>query len=78
MRRSDMDIRQRIIRLIEKQMADFDPAYSLAEQLDSLQLFTLMSFIEEEFGIHFLALELRNENISELDKLTALVASKLK
>jgi acyl carrier protein len=78
MREPDMGIRERIVGLIEGEMASFDPAYSLSEQLDSLQLFSLVLLIEEEFEIHFVPIELRTENVADLDKITQLVASKLK
>lgn len=76
------DVRDEIKKYISSEFAgdsgvDLETADLLEEEVvDSLGIFTLISFIEEKFGIAIDPAEINLENFQSLDTITALVDSK--
>lgn len=77
------DIRNALKQFIEDEFVhdhtEIDGSLSLLEEeiIDSLGIFTLVSFIEETFGTVIDAEEVNLDNFDSLDSITKLVESKL-
>ena len=76
------DVREEIKKYISEEFAkdsgvDLETADLLEEEVvDSLGIFTLISFIEEKFGVSIDPAEINLENFQSLDTITALVDAK--
>jgi acyl carrier protein len=76
------DARQEIRKFIEDEFVvgdgvDLETADLLEEEvIDSLGIFTLISFIQENLGVEIEPEEINLENFQTLDSITSLVASK--
>jgi acyl carrier protein len=76
------DVREEIKKYISEEFAkdsgvDLETVDLLEEEVvDSLGIFTLISFIEEKFGVSIDPAEINLENFQSLDTITALVDAK--
>lgn len=73
-----MDIRARLQTFFASHLASFDSGRPLHEQLSSLEIYTVISKLELEFGVHIHSLEMTRDRFKNLDTVTELVEQKLR
>jgi acyl carrier protein len=67
---------EELIAILTEQVRGFDPGRSLADQVDSLSLFSLIPIIEKKFSVTFFSVELDRNQIASVEKLAALIDKK--
>lgn len=77
MANSENEIRGRLNQFLVDQLGQFDPEKPLWRQVDSLQLLTLITRIEEEFQIKIYSIEATGPAFQSLDGMTQLLLAKL-
>ena len=72
------DTRARIQKVLQKHFAGLNFSESIARQLSSIDLVTLVSYLEDEFKITVHAVEFDQDIFASIEGITAFVDSKLK
>lgn len=71
------DTRSRIQKILQKNFANLDPAENIVRQLSSIDLVTLVSYLEDEFKITVHAVEFDQEIFASIEGLTQFIDDKM-
>ena len=71
-----MTTQEVLITILKEHVRGFDPERNLADQVDSLSLFSLIPIIEKKFSVTFFSVELDRNQIASVEKLAALIDKK--
>lgn len=70
---SSEEIKAALIQLFAREVIGFDPDRPIAQQLDSLALFTVVPLIEKEFSVSFYSVELSPTVLHDIESLVAAI-----
>lgn len=73
-----MDTHAKLKSFLSAEIARFDPDRSLIEQVNSLELYALVTKLEKAFGVRIHSLEINQDKFRGVDTLTSLLEEKLK
>jgi acyl carrier protein len=65
-----------LITILQEHVRGFNLDRGLADQVDSLSLFSLIPIIEKKFEVTFFSVELDRSQIASVEKLAALIEKK--
>ncbi|MGE0763341.1 MAG: hypothetical protein AB7N80_08685 [Bdellovibrionales bacterium] len=71
-----MTTKDELSRLLGSKVAGFDATQPLSQQLNSLELFSIVGEVEKFFKVSFFSLELTTENLSTVDSWARLIDKK--
>ena len=71
-----MTTKEQLTQFLTQKIPGFDPSQNLNQQLNSLELFSLVGEVEKTFAVSFYSLELTEENLRSVETWAQLIEKK--
>ena len=68
-----MTTSEALLSLLQTKVTGLDASRPLTEQLNSLEIFSLVDAVEKEFKVSFMSIELNDENLRSVDTWAKLI-----
>jgi hypothetical protein len=69
--------KEKLISIFSNRVTDFEPHVPLMDQLNSLEIFSLVSEIEKSFSVHFYPIEINENSFFNIDSLHSAIEKKI-